>query len=101
MYLRTHKNKEAILLLEEYLSIYPLDANLYKLLATAHSKNRSLYKEYKNLSEFFYYSYDLKEAANQMTSAINSADASFYDKAKAEQRLKEIQAEIRLYENVQ
>ena len=101
VYLRTHKNKEAILLLEEYLSIYPLDANLYQLLATAHSKNRSLYKEYKNLSEFFYYSYDLKEAANQMTSAINSADASFYDKAKAEQRLKEIQAEISLYENIQ
>jgi hypothetical protein len=36
-----------------------------------------------------------------MTSAINSADASFYDKAKAEQRLKEIQAEITLYENIQ
>ena len=101
LYLSTNQIKKAMLLLEEYESIQPYDANLYKLLATAHSANGSLYLEHKNLSEYFYYNFDLKEAANQMGLAIKSVDANFYDKARAEQRLKEIQGEITLYDNIQ
>jgi predicted Zn-dependent protease len=91
---------KAMNLIEKALLIYPSDSNLYKLLAKVHKKQKALYLEYKNLGEYFYFSFDLKESANQMSLAINAPDANFYDKSKAEQRLKEIKAEMAMYENI-
>jgi len=74
---------------------------LYKLLAEVYSKQKKAsYLEYKNLGEYFYFSFDLKESVNQMSLAINASDANFYDKSKAEQRMREIKAEMALYENI-
>lgn len=78
----------------------PDDFNLYKLMAKIYAKKNASYLEHKNLSEYFYLSYDLKESANQMRLAVKAPDANFYDKSKAEQRLKEIQAKILFYEGI-
>ena len=97
VYIRMNDLDKAMSLIEKALLIYPSDSNLYKLLAKVHTKQKALYLEYKNLGEYFYFSFDLKESANQMSLAINAPDANFYDKSKAEQRLKEIKAEIAMY----
>ena len=73
---------------------------MYKLLAEVYSKQQAFHLEYKNLGEYFYFSFDLKESVNQMSLAINASDANFYDKSKAEQRVKEIKAEIAMYESI-
>ena len=100
VYIKMNDLDKAMSLIEKALLIYPSDSNLYKLLAKVHTKQKALYLEYKNLGEYFYFSFDLKESANQMSLAINAPDANFYDKSKAEQRLKEIKAEIAMYENI-
>mgnify|MGYP006251406937 FL=1 len=69
-------------------------------MAKIYAKKNASYLEHKNLSEYFYLSYDLKESANQMRLAVKAPDANFYDKSKAEQRLKEIQAKILFYEGI-
>ncbi len=91
---------KAIKLIEESLIVYPNDFNLYKLLAKVYAGQKAFYLEHKNLGEYFYFSFDLKESINQMSLAINASDANFYDKSKAEQRLKEIKAEQSLYESI-
>jgi predicted Zn-dependent protease len=100
IYILTNKFEKAVNLIEKALEVYPSDSNLYKLLAEVYSKQHASYLEYKNLGEYFYFSFDLKESVNQMSLAINASDANFYDKSKAEQRVKEIKAEIAMYESI-
>ena len=100
IYTLTNKFKKAVNLIEKALEVYPSDSNLYKLLAEVYSKQHASFLEYKNLGEYFYFSFDLKESVNQMSLAINASDANFYDKSKAEQRMKEIKAEIAMYESI-
>ena len=100
IYILTNKFEKAVNLIEKALEVYPSDSNLYKLLAEVYSKQEASYLEYKNLGEYFYFNFDLKESVNQMNLAINASDADFYDKSKAEQRMKEIKAEIVMYESI-
>ena len=100
IYIQMNKFEKAVNLIEKALLVYPRDFNLYRLLAEVYSKQNASYLKYKNLGEFFYFSFDLKESVNQMSLAINASDADFYDKSKAEQRMKEIKDEIAMYESI-
>lgn len=100
IYIRINDLDKAINLVKKTLLVYPSDFNLYMFLAKIYAVKKAFYLEHKNLSEYFYYSFDLREAANQMSLAINASDANFYDKSKSEQRLREIQAELSLYDSI-
>ena len=100
IYIQMNKFEKAVNLIEKALLVYPSDFNLYRLLAEVYSKQNASYLKYKNLGEYFYFSFDLKESVNQMSLAINASDADFYDKSKAEQRVKEIKDEIAMYQSI-
>ena len=100
IYIQMNKFEKAVNLIEKALLIYPRDFNLYRFLAEVYSKQNASYLKYKNLGEYFYFSFDLKESVNQMSLAIDASDANFYDKSKAEQRMKEIKDEIAMYESI-
>ena len=100
IYINMNDLNKAINFVKQKLLVYPRDYNLYMFLAKIYAKKDARYLEHKNLSEYFYFRFDLKESANQVSLAINASDADFYNKSSAEQRLKEIQSELYLYDSI-
>lgn len=100
IYEKTNNLSKASTFVERSLLTYPKDFNLYRILAKIYTKQNKRYLKHKNLGKYFYFSLDLKEAANQVALAINSSDANFYDKSSSEHTLKLIQDEIALYERI-
>ncbi len=49
--------------------------------------------EHENLSNAFYYKYDIQEAVTQMDLATKANDGNFYEKSRVEFRLNELKRE--------
>jgi beta-barrel assembly-enhancing protease len=94
--LSNHEVDKAIKLVNEKLSLYPNDANLYDTLAKAYGMKGNVLLKHQAQSESYFRKYDLNKAVEQMELATKAKDGNFYEHSIVEARLKELR---RLQEN--
>jgi beta-barrel assembly-enhancing protease len=99
-YIHERKEKVAINMLQKYLLLYPKDPSLYELMAKAHAGEGKVLLQYENLSNAFYYRYNIREAISLMDLAVRANDGNFYEKSRVEARLKELQREEMLFKEI-
>lgn len=90
---------KAIDFLKKYQLFFNNDPILYSLLAKSYSLQRELLLEHENLSDYFYYQFDIENAIIQMDLAVKTNSANFYDQSRVEYRLKELKRESELMNN--
>jgi len=90
---------KAIELLKSYLPYFDKDPFFYHLLAQAYNQKGNYLLEHENLSDAYYYQYDMQNAISQMDMATKTKSDSFYDQSRVEHRLKELKRELELMIN--
>ena len=94
--INANKTNNAIDLLESYLLYIKSDPHLYQLLAKANNLQENFLLEHENLSDAYYYQYDIQNAIIQMDLAVKTNSDNFYDQSRVEHRLKELKKEAEL-----
>jgi predicted Zn-dependent protease len=97
LYIRTKETEEAIELLKKYEQKFSQDPILYNLFAKGYANQGKKLLQYENLAEAAYYNFNLKEAIMRMDLAIKANDGDFYQKSRAESRLKHFHREQDLH----
>jgi len=90
---------KAINLLKDYSNHFSTDSILYEILAASYAGQKSKFLEHESLSYCNYYKYDFEEAISQIDLAIKAPDGNFFQKSRAEYRLKQLQRELELMNN--
>jgi len=90
---------KAIELLSNYLVYYKNDPYIYELLAKAYNQKGDKLREHENLSDFFYYQFNIKDAISQMDLAVRQNSDDHYEQSRVEYRIKELQREEMLMNN--
>lgn len=90
---------KAIELLSSYLVYYKNDPYIYELLAKAYNQKGDKLREHENLSDFFYYQFNIKDAISQMDLAVRQNSDDHYEQSRVEYRIKELQREEMLMNN--
>ncbi|OIQ79785.1 beta-barrel assembly-enhancing protease precursor [mine drainage metagenome] len=80
----------AIRLAGEKLQIYPHDAHLYELQSQGYTQQGRNLLRHQAQGEFYFYSYNLPAAVEQMELAVKSGDGDFYQLSIVEARLKQL-----------
>jgi len=93
LYIRTQEIEKALKLLKKNEQKFSQDPILYNLYAKVYAKKGEKLLQYENLAEAAYYSFNLQEAITRMDLAIKADDGDFYEKSRAESRLKQFQRE--------
>lgn len=87
-FLAVKQADNAIKLVKEKQSLYPLDANFYEVLAKAYTMQNKALLGYQAQGEAYFRKYDLARAIEQMELAVKANDGDFYQKSIVEARLK-------------
>lgn len=87
---------KAIKLLNKYLLFFDKDPTIYELLAKAYNRKGEFLLEHENLSDAYYYKYDIQNAISQMDIATKINSDNFFDQSRVEHRLKELKRESKL-----
>jgi predicted Zn-dependent protease len=90
---------KVIELLKSYQLYFEKDPNFYDLLAKAYNHKKNFLLEHENLSDAYYFRYDLQNAISQMDLAVRVNSTNFYDQTRVEHRLKELKREAALMNN--
>jgi len=97
--LQSNQSDKVIELLSNYLSTYDKDSIFYELLAKAHNQKRNYLLEHENLSDAYYFQFDIQNAISQMDLATKTNSEDFFEKSRVEHRLKELRKEAELMNN--
>ena len=97
--LQSNQSDKVIELLSNYLSTYDKDSIFYELLAKAHNQKRNYLLEHENLSDAYYFQFDIQNAISQMDLATKTNSEDFFAKSRVEHRLKELKREAELMNN--
>ena len=97
--LQSNQSDKVIELLSNYLSTYDKDSIFYELLAKAHNQKRNYLLEHENLSDAYYFQFDIQNAISQMDLATKTNSEDFFEKSRVEHRLKELKKEAELMNN--
>ncbi|MDH3690527.1 MAG: M48 family metalloprotease [Gammaproteobacteria bacterium] len=95
---RTGYSAKAKTLLRKAIRKDPKNPELYEMLARAEGDIGALFEAHQALAEFHYLNADTKHALEELRTALGYAGDSFYAKASAEARIREIEAEATLYD---
>lgn len=95
---RTGHPEQAKTLLRKEIRKDSADPTLYEMLARAEGDLGASFESHQALAEFHYLRGETKQALEELRIALEYADDSFYAKASAEARIKEIEAEAALYD---
>ena len=99
MLIQSGKSDKAIELLKSYLPYFKKDPLFYHLLAQAYNQKGEYLLEHENLSDAYYFQYDMLNAISQMDLAVKINSDNFYDQSRVEHRLKELKREYELMSN--
>jgi len=91
-----NKLDDAIEFLKKYIDIYKDEPILYELLAKAYSLKGEYLLEHENLSNFYYYQFNIHEAIKQMDLATKTKSQNFYNLSRVEYKLKKLSREQEL-----
>jgi predicted Zn-dependent protease len=97
--INSNQPDKAIELLKKFLPYYESDSKFYQLLAGAYNLKKNFLLEHENLSNAYYFQYDIQNAILQMDLAVKVKSDNFYDQSRAEYRLKELKREAELMNN--
>ena len=97
--LQSKQPDKVIELLGNYLSIYVKDSIFYELLSKAYNQKGNYLLEHENLSDAYYFQFDIQNAISQMDLATKTNSEDFYEKSRVDHRLKELKREYELMNN--
>ena len=97
--LESKKPEQAIELLNNFLINYKNDPIFYNLLAKAYNQKGNYLLEHENLSDAYYFQFDIQNAISQMDLATKTNSEDFFAKSRVEHRLKELKREAELMSN--
>ena len=97
--LLSNQPDKVIELVDNYLSIYEKDPIFYELLSKAYNQKGNYLQEHENLSDAYYFQFDIKNAISQMDLATKTNSEDFFAKSRVEHRLKELKREAELMNN--
>ena len=97
--IQSGKSDKAIELLKSYLPYFKKDPLFYHLIAQAYNQKGEYLLEHENLSDAYYFQYDMLNAISQMDLAVKINSDNFYDQSRVEHRLKELKREYELMSN--
>ena len=96
-----HANKpdKAIELLNSNQVNFDKDPLFFELLAKAYNQKKEYLLEHENLSDAYYFQFDIQSAITQMDLAAKTPSENFFDKSRVEHRLNELKREAELMRN--
>ena len=97
--IQANKPDKAIELLKNSLSYFNNDPFFFQLLAKAYNQKKEYLLEHENLSDAYYYQFDIQNAIIQMDLAVKTPSENFFDKSRVEHRLNELKREAELMRN--
>jgi len=97
--LQFNQPDKVIELVENYLSPYEKDPIFYKLLSKAYNQKGNYLLEHENLSDAYYFQFDIQNAISQMDLATKTNSENFFEKSRVDHRLKELKREAELMNN--
>ena len=99
LFLQFNQPDKVIELVENYLSSYEKDPIFYELLSKAYNQKGNYLLEHENLSDAYYFQFDIQNAISQMDLATKTNSENFFEKSRVEHRLKELKREAELMNN--
>jgi len=97
--LNSGNSDKTIDFLKNYKESFQKDPIFYRLLAKAYNQKGNQLLEFENLSNAYYYQYDIQNAITLMDMAVKTNSDSFFDQSRVEHRLKELLRESELMNN--